>query len=202
MKFPETLNDITLNSYQKYLEREEEATEEDFIKDMLDINDYQLSNFKLSEINTLVSHFDKLFKEEPKFKPTFEMDGVKYGFIPKLDDITYGENKDLTSYINDFKTMHKAMAVAYRPIKHKQGKKYLIDDYEGSHLHSEQMKNAPLDVVLGMNVFFYDLISELLNLTPSYLEKELEKETILPQNGEDLERYIALLREMLDDLKR
>lgn len=200
MKFPETLNDIKLNSYQKYLERED-PTEEDFIKDMLGVNDEQLSIFKLSEIKTLLIHFEKMFKEEPKFIPTFEMFGIKYGFIPKLDDITYGENKDLTSYINDFKNMHKAMAVAYRPIKHKQGKKYLIEDYQGSHMYSEVMKNAPLDVVLGMSFFFYNLIVELLNLTPNYLAKEEENQANFLKNGEVMEKYIASLREMSEDLK-
>lgn len=201
MKFPETLNDIKLSQYQKYLERED-PTEENLIMDMLDINSEQLSRFKLTEITTLVNHFEKLFKEDPTFKPTFEMDGVKYGFIPKLDDITYGENKDLTSYINDFNTMHRAMAVAYRPVKHIQGKNYIIEDYKGSHVYSEAMKNAPLDVVLGMTVFFYDLINELLTLTPNYLEREMEKQVNLPQNGEDMERYIALLKEISQDLKR
>lgn len=201
MKFPETLNDITLNSYQKYLEIEE-AKEEDLVKTMLNINDEQLSKFKVSELKTLLNHFEKLFKEDPNFKPTFDMDGVKYGFIPKLDDITYGENKDLTSYINDFKTMHKAMAVAYRPVTHIQGNNYLIEEYKGSYLHSEKMKNAPLDVVLGMTVFFYDLIRELLNLTPSYLEREVEKQASLPENGEDMGKYIALLREISQNLTK
>jgi hypothetical protein len=50
--------------------------------------------------------------------------------------------------------MHKAMAVLFRPIKKKQGTKYLIEDYEGSHKYSELMKEIPLDVVMGAMVFF------------------------------------------------
>lgn len=201
MKFPETLNDIKLNSYQKYLERDE-LTEENLVKDLLEINDNQLSKFKLSEIDTLIKHFEKLFsKEDHEFVPTFEMNGVQYGFIPKLDDITYGENKDLTKYINSFKTMHNAMAVAYRPIEYKQGKKYLIEEYKGSLVHAESMKHAPLDVVFGMMVFFYNLTNELPKVTRNYLEKELEKQANSHQNGEDMEKYTALLREILGDLR-
>jgi hypothetical protein len=72
--------------------------------------------------------------------------------------------------------MHKAMAVLFRPIKQKQGSKYLIEEYEGSHKYSERMKNMPLDVVLGAMVFFWNLTSALLNCIPNYLDKEIKAE--------------------------
>ena len=121
-------------------------------------------------------------------------------------DITYGENKDVTSYINEWGNMHKAMAVLFRPIKQKQGHKYLIEEYEGSHKYSEVMKQMPLSVVLGAMVFFYNLTNELLNYIPSYLEKELLKEQTIGQisqeNGEVIQNYIHLLKETLRDLKK
>ena len=114
----------------------------------------QLNRLPAEKIEGFATQINSVFEQDKQFTPTFVLDGVKYGFIPKLDDITYGENKDLTTYLNDFKDMHKAMAVMYRPIKQEQRGKYLIEDYEGSAKYSEQMKEAPLSVVLGATVFF------------------------------------------------
>ena len=134
------------------------------------------------------------------------MSGNEYGFIPNLDEITYGENKDITSYISDWKTMHKAMAVLYRPIKQKQNSKYLIDDYEGSHNYSEVMKNMPLDVVLGAMVFFWNLTNALLNSIPNYLEKEIKQAQMqgvdLAESGEAIQNSMHLLKETLQNLNR
>ena len=52
---------------------------------------------------------------------TFEMTDknnktVKFGFMPKLDDISLGEFIDLDKYISDWQQMHKALSVLYRPV--------------------------------------------------------------------------------------
>lgn len=204
MKFPENLSDIKLKQYQVF-DNIEEPTNEDLVKCLLDINDKQLNKFTVKEVNTLTQHFNDLINSENNpFIPTFKLNGVEYGFIPNLDDITYGENKDLTSYINDFRTMNKAMSVAYRPIKQKQkqGNKYIIQDYEGSHVYAEVMKDAPLNVVFGMMVFFYDLTKELLQATQNYLKEELVKEMTSVENGENIAKYTHLLRVISEDLTK
>ena len=205
MKFPETLNDIPLKNYQNFLEIKE-PTKDDFIKSILDINDEQLNKLKASQIDILQNHLNELVLSVPDFKPTFKLNGVLYGFIPNLDEITYGENKDLTSYINDYKTMHKAMAVAYRPVIQKQGSKYIIEDYEGSHKYSEVMKNAPLEIVMGMIVFFYNLTNDLLKAIPNYLQRvatqEMKAGNLSVENGEVIAKYIHSLRVTLDDLMK
>lgn len=203
MNFPETLNDITLKRYQDF-SKIEEPTNEDLIKSLLGLNDSQLNRFKASEVDQLIIHFQNLLQQETPFIPTFNLNGIKYGFIPDLDNITYGENKDLTSYINNFDTMHKAMAVAYRPVTISKGSNYIIEDYEGSHKYSETMKDAPLDVVLGMIVFFCNLTNALLKAIPNYLEKEMEKQIKIGQiselNGEIITKYTRSLRGTLEDL--
>lgn len=203
MKFPEKLSDISLNKYQLFLNIEE-PNNEDLVKCLLGISFEQLSKFKAAEVDALIIHFKNLLNEDTPFKNSFELNGVTYGFIPDLDQITYGENKDITSYIGDFKNMHKAMAVAFRPIIQKKGSRYIIEPYEGSHKYSETMKEAPLDVVLGMMVFFYSLTNALLKAIPNYLEKELTKQTSKAstsvENGEVIASYIHSLREILGDL--
>jgi hypothetical protein len=205
MNFPETINDIPLKNYQEFTIIEE-PSDDDYITCLLGITKEQLNKFKYSQIETITNHLNDIFSDTPKFQPTFKLNGVLYGFIPNLDDITYGENKDLTSYINDYKTMHKAMAVAYRPVIQKQGSKYRIEEYEGSHKYSDVMKDAPLGVVLGMVVFFYNLTNDLLKAIPNYLQRvatqEMKAGNLSEENGEVIAKYIHSLKEILGGLTK
>lgn len=205
VSIPSTLKEVKLKDYQDFL-LIENPSNDDLLKCILNINTKELGKIKDKDVDYLINHINKLFDQEHKFIPTFNLNGVAYGFIPNLDDITYGENKDVTSYINEWGNMHKAMAVLFRPLKQKQGHKYLIEEYEGSHKYSEVMKQMPLSVVLGAMVFFYNLTNELLNYIPNYLEKEVVKEQMIGQisqeNGEAIQNYIHLLKETLQDLNK
>lgn len=205
VSIPSTLKEVKLKDYQDFL-LIENPSNDDLLKCILNINTKELGKIKDKDVDYLINHINKLFDQEHKYIPTFNLNGVSYGFIPNLDEITYGENKDVTSYINEWGNMHKAMAVLFRPLKQKQGHKYLIEEYEGSHKYSEVMKEMPLSVVLGAMVFFYNLTNELLNYIPNYLEKEVTKEQtkgqISPENGEAIQNYIHLLKETLQDLKK
>ena len=205
VSIPSSLKEVKLKDYQEFL-LIEEPTNDDLLKCILNINTKELGKVKDKDVDYLTQHINKLFDKEHEFVPTFKINDVLYGFIPNLDDITYGENKDVTSYINEWGNMHKAMAVLFRPIKQKQGHKYLIEEYEGSHKHSEAMKQMPLNAALGAMVFFYNLTNALLKSIPNYLEKELTKEqtkgVVSQENGVLIQSYILSLRGTLQDLKK
>ena len=192
---PETLDDITLEQYQVF-SKIEEPTIDQTLTTFLNISQKELNMLPADKIEGFAEQINSVFEQDKQFTPTFILNGVKYGFIPKLDSITYGENKDLTTYLNDFDNMHKAMAVMYRPITHEQRGKYLIEDYEGSAKYSEVMKQAPLSVVLGATVFFYNLTNALLKAIPNYLEEELQKES------EDLLKSGEITKKQLHSLMR
>ena len=202
---PSSLKEVKLKDYQDYL-LIEEPTNDDMLKCILNIDQKELGKIKASDVDFLLGHVINLFEEKQELLPKFKMYGIEYGFIPNLDEITYGENKDVTAYINDWGTMHKAMAVLFRPIKQKQRDKYIIEEYEGSHKYSEVMKEMPLNVVMGAMVFFYNLTNVLLKSIPSYLEKQMEREqmqgVISPENGEAIQSYIHLLKQTSQDLEK
>jgi hypothetical protein len=205
VNIPENLNDITLGQYQEFL-KIEEPTEEDILKVFLGLDLKGLGKIKASDVDKYANHITSLFEQEQEHVLKFDLKGVQFGFMPNLDEITYGENKDVTAYLNDWQTMHKAMAVLYRPIKQKLGARYLIEDYEGSHKYSETMKEMPLGVVMGAMVFFYNLTNALLKAIPNYLEKAVAKEQMTGQisaeNGEAIKKYTRLLKETSEDLMR
>ena len=200
---PSNLSEITLGQYQEYLLKEEPDTEH-LLSCFLNLTSKQLNHIKATDIDYLVNHLNGLFSQEHKHVDRFTLNGVTYGFIPNLDDITYGENKDVTSYINDWQEIHKAMAVLYRPIKHTLGSKYTIEEYTAEE-DVDLMRFMPLSAVMGSMVFFYNLTNELLKAIPNYLEKEMvdsvHKQTLV-ENGAALEKSIHLLKETSADLMR
>ena len=205
VKIPENLNEITLGQYQEFL-KIENPTEEDILTTFLDLNLQGLGTIRSSDVDKYAAKITALFNQEQKHALKFDLRGIEFGFIPNIDEITYGENKDLTAYLNDWQTMHKAMAVLYRPVTQKMGHKYLIEEYEGSHKYSEATKDMPLGIVMGAMVFFYNLTNALLTAIPSYLETVIAKEQTTGQtsveNGEAIKKYIHLLKETSDDLTR
>lgn len=199
-----SLSHVPLWRYQEYITKEDQ-TQDDLLKCFLNLTSKELKQIPINHIELYLEQIKKLLSKEYELVRIFEMRGKKYGFIPKLDDITYGENADVTKYITEYGSMHKAMAVLYRPIKQKIRNKYLIEEYSGSYKFAEEMKHMPLDIVLGSIVFFYSLTNELLNCIPKYLLKEVKKmdstqRLNLEKSGQDIQNSMLLVKEILGDL--
>jgi len=164
---------------------------------------------KWNDIRDLTVHLNNIFKEKPKFQATFKIKGVEFGFIPNLEDMTFGEYIDLESNISSVETFHKAMAVMYRPITKKVKDRHEIFEYTGTDEFSEVMKYAPLNVVLGATVFFSTLGSDLVQHTLTSLETEIKKnpkimtlakERNLIKDGAGTIQSMRYLRETLQSL--
>jgi hypothetical protein len=209
IKVPETINDITLGQYQKFQKIAENVTQSEFLdQKMIEIFcEIELKYVILmtrKSVKEIVAHINSLFSGNYELQTTFKLKGtettVDFGFIPNLDNISQGEYMDLDTYITDWKEVHKAMAVLYRPITNKKGDKYTIGNYTGTDEFAELMKFMPLGIALGAYVFFYRLGSELLNSTLTFLTEEA-KELISQQldsslsDGDGITQSIDLLTE-------
>ena len=211
---PTSLNEIPLMHYQKYMvvasnkDNSDLFISQKMIEIFCGIELKSVVDIKLSDVIDLVTHFKALFDKKLELKKTFEIQGVKFGFINELEDISFGEYIDLESNIIDVQSFHKAMAVMYRPITSEKRDKYTIEKYNGTANYADLMKYAPLDVVLPASVFFWSLGNELLTATLSYLEKQMTKKskTILAKqlnlenNGDGINQYINSLKETLQSL--
>lgn len=121
-----------------------------------------------------------ILNDKPDFIHRFVYDGVEYGFIPNLNDISTGEFIDLDEYIKDGKQLHKIAAILYRPVTKRNGKLYDIEKYEGTSKYADTMMKVDYKVVLGALVFFWNLGNSLLKSSVTYTQnvvKKLEKET-------------------------
>ena len=200
-----TLRDVPLRNYQA-LQQIKNPSNEDILTILFEYSIEEIREMKQTDLDALAIHIKSLFKEENDLCNILQINDTEFGFIPKLDDITYGENTDVSNYINDWETMHKAMAVLYRPITAKMGNRYSIEKYKGTEQYAELMKDAPLDVVLSMIVFFYNLTNELLSCIPNYLQKTIltneHNYRIFKENGEDIAKSIHSLKEICEDLTK
>jgi hypothetical protein len=212
IKVPTSLNEIPLKHYVDFLKVQEGSNDEEFVaQKMIEIfcgvRLADVAKIKLTSLNEMVAHFSKLFEEKPEFKQTFLIGGIEFGFIPNLEEITFGEYVDLESHLQSWETYNKAMAVMYRPIKTRSKDKYELHEYVPSKDHQELMQFAPLDVCIAASVFFYSLGNELLTATLNYLEKQmttdknlsatLAKQLNLQNDGDGISQYMDWLRETL-----
>jgi len=209
---PTDLSEIKLSQYQKFLNIVEQNEESDFLHHKMieifcNVELKYVSQFKHKQIIQIVTTINNLFDKIPPFKNKFTLNGIDYGFIPNLDDISQGEYMDLDNYIVDIANLHRSMAVMFRPIKTKLKDKYIIEPYAGSDMYAEKMLDAPLDVVLASRVFFYHLGRELLKSTLIYLEGNPQIQSILTQHnsendGAGTHPFMHLLKEMSGDLMK
>jgi hypothetical protein len=210
---PTKLNELKLFQYQKFLAISKDNEDEEFLQQKMiqifcGIELKDVLNIKYKDINDITSSLSNMFKENHTFINRFKLDGIEFGFIPNLDNISFGEYTDLDTYITDWNNMHKAMAVLYRPIIKKGiNNTYKISEYKGTEQYAEIMKDIPLDVCLGAVVFFYNLGNELLKATIHYLENNQEVQNILQQqtselNGDGITQSMLSLKEILLDLTK
>jgi len=207
---PETLNEITLYQYQRFEKLISNNEPSDFVNQktieiFCNIELKDVARIRIAEVSEILTHLNNLLKQKPKLINTFKLGVYEFGFIPKLEDITSGEYIDLESYLSDTQTLHKAMAVLYRPIKNKTKSLYTIEEYnKDSQDMAEVLKYMPLDVALGSMLFFWTLLNDCVNGLADYIQNEVEQseqaKNILEKNGVGINHSMQQLKAMYSNL--
>ena len=168
LRIPTTLNEITLGQYQEYAKLQD-LSETDLqlktIEIFCNVPEIVVRNMKATDIVEICGIINNMFDTKHQLISMFKMNGVEYGFIPSLEDMSFGEYVDLDTFIGDNDNLHRAVNVLYRPIEHRKGNRYTIKDYEPNN--SEIAKDMPLDAVLRCGCFFLQFRQGLIT---SYAE--------------------------------
>lgn len=108
---------------------------------------------------------------------------IELGFVPNLNELTFGEYIDLDSTCTNLykdgkvngEAAHKMMCILYRPIKAKFGKYYDIEKYQpnAKRKYEDAVMQLTLDHVLNVLLFFSSLEIELYSSSLEYLAKEI-----------------------------
>ncbi len=212
LTIPTDLSEIKLSQYQKFIKIAKNNEDSEFLRQKMvqifcNIDLKDVATIRYKEVNEITTKMFSEFTKTHELIRTFKLNGVEFGFIPNLDDLKTGEYVDLDTYLMDWDEMNKAMAVLYRPVKEKQGDKYIIQDYVGSTKYADIMKDMPLNVALGAYVFFYHLGKDLLISTLNFLEENPQVQNTLNKHnlgkdGAGTPHFMPSLKETLEDLMK
>ena len=208
LNVPNKLSEIPLSSYVKYLKlleinKDDENSDVFVQQKVLEIfcgvpyNDSL--EFKMSDVTRIVSIINDTLNDKPELVRSFKLGDTEFGFIPKLDDMSFGEYIDIDTNIGDWDNMYRVMSVLYRPIKQKSGDKYLIEDYRGDVYH-DAMRHTPMDAVISSLVFFYDLGKELSMAMIDFLEAEGTEDSMQPLTSMSVTDGITQYKHLLNSM--
>jgi hypothetical protein len=172
---PESLDEITLGQYQRFMKvkGDSEFMSHKMLEIFCKVDLRDVLQLKITQIEEALSTLNNAFNQSPSLTHKMSLDGLVLGLLPNLMDITLGEYVDIEENIADWQTMHKAMAVLYRPINQKFGKLYNVVEYNGTSSTAESMKAMPISVVFGALNFMYRLGMDLSRDTLQFMETEI-----------------------------
>ena len=206
LSIPTTLNEITLGQYQEFSKLDitkESEVQSKMIEIFCKVPTNVVRSMKAKDITDICTIINNMFDVEHQMLNRFKLNGKDYGFIPDLENMSFGEYVDLDTYIGDNDNLHRAINVLYRPIDLLQGQRYTLKEYDPDT--NEDAKNYPLDACFGAMVFFYDLGKDLstviLNSSSKQNEENLAQYLDSLQNGGGIIPSMQSLTEILQDLK-
>ena len=204
--YPESWAEITLQQYLEYYKfvKPYEGTDEFAIKSLQSaalhfckVPGEYLYKLPEKSFDKVAKCLHKLFADVNKTPliKEFTVDTTTYGFIPDLDNMTYGEYLDLVEYTSSkemWTYMSILMSILYRPITQRMGKLYTIESYNGTvDARIELFKHAmTMDVVFGAVAFFLNLQKDLRTGILTYIKKVMteSKDPLVLAALEDLQK--------------
>ena len=179
-------SDVTLERWLKLIEfqsgsKTKEA--EETIAALSDIPKQLINQLSLKDVAVIMEKISELQAEQnSSLKRIIEIEGVEYGFMPDLNEITLGEYADLETFIKNGIEEHlpEVMAVLYRKVIEKTDSGvYTIEAYGGDlTIRAEKMKSMSAEQVQSALVFFYRFVKILfLTLESFSIMKQKEMKT-------------------------
>jgi hypothetical protein len=190
---PVSADQITLKRFVDY-----HASSDDVEKVMIAVNKSReyCEGLKAETVQTVVDLFETAcITGKDTHSPTVTIQGVKLGFIPDINNMTFREHVDLdqlsksiwlTNGQTDYKNLPQLMAILYRPITEQVGDYYNLVKYDSSKVknYMKAINGLTMDRVQGGLLFFSSIAAELVNNSLESLDAMLTremKESIPPQ---------------------
>lgn len=207
IKVPTSLSDIKLSQYQQFLKETEGEEDESIIAFKMvcifcELPEVIVENTSKQSYDSIISDLNKIFdfdKDKLPFINKVRYNGLEYGFIPNMDNITVKEQADADGYLKDWQQVDKLMGVLYRPIKTKNKNTYLIEDYKAG-----ESLDFTMDIVFGAYFFLQNLYLDLLSCIPNFIKAEVNQDPKLRnlvENGVGIKTFINSLEEVFLGLK-
>jgi hypothetical protein len=140
---------------------------------------------KVETVQTVIDLFEAAcLTGKETHTPIVTIEGVKLGFIPDLNSMTFREHVDLDQLSKsiwlengtvDYKNLPQLMAILYRPVTEQLGEYYNISKYDSDNV-KKYMNGLTMDRVQGGLLFFSTIAAELVNNSLESLDRMLTKE--------------------------
>ncbi len=208
IEVPQGLEDVTLHQYQRFLKIQESTNDDNvlgmkMIEIFCNVSPEIVKGLKVNDAYAIVEMLKNIMTQKSDLQRVIRVRGIRYGFIPNLDEMTFGEYVDLDTYLTSWDNMHKAMSVLYRPIERQEKDLYNIKEYEAKL--DDNLLHMPMDAVMGSILFFYHLGNDLSQTMITYLTEKQENQLVQYINSEldggGTPVYMGYLKGILDNLK-
>lgn len=170
---------INIENYVKIFKIKEVFSDEYFAAKLLNILTgapvEKLLEAPFNEIDFLANYAMSMFpKEIPKFEDKFELDGVRYGFIPSWKKLSFAEYADLDTLMTKkgdevLDYVHIIMAIMYRPIVEELSEfNFKIEKYSQDSLEDRAelfKKKLNVKYFIGAQFFFIKFAKKFSDLT-------------------------------------
>lgn len=187
LSIPTDWSEITTKQYMDYIAsvKDTDTNEDNMAKLLLyfcGIKGNVVKHFKVKDLIKIQDVLSRLISKpiNTDIMNKIELDGVRYGFHPNLDELTFGEFIDLDTYAKEH-NLAKMLGVLYRPIVEEQGNRYTIESYSFD-IHGKnyiKLQSLSINIANAVAVFFWDLGRELLNdsrISLSQKEKKVHQQ--------------------------
>ena len=197
---PESWNEVSLERYLKFFntikpylgtEEYERVVLERFAYYFCGVDATVIRQLPISTFHEISTDVLKLIESSKKHELVkhFELGNTKYGFIPNLDDMSYGEYVDLSEYSKDtWQNIAEIMSILYRPIVDNKNDKYSIQPYSSIDQDVIEMfkQKLTMDIVFGALSFFLRLQMDLMIGILTFSKKQTSKIIDQPTSTEAL----------------
>lgn len=160
LSLPATFSDITIKGMMT-IRTQEDATE--WLSVCGNVSREYVKRMPLHLFERAKAHLVEAIElEEPNHPTKIKVDGVEYGFIPDWSAFTTGEWIDIEMWAEDFwANADRIMALLYRPVKRKWGKRYEIAAYTAKE-DRETFHGVSASYFAGAMLFFCNSRNRLL----------------------------------------
>jgi hypothetical protein len=185
LTIPDRWADITIQTYQKYVEIQEGKGSEKnkVIKSLAllcGVTPFVVKKMAYKDLLEIIAIVKTMIDTEPdkeEFRKTFMFKKEKYGFCPNLSGITTGEYIDLETYCkNPIENLHIIMSILYRKVTFERNERYTIESYNPDEFKEELFKDCPMDIALSSLGFFLNLGEKLAKISRSFLVNQEMKQ--------------------------
>lgn len=206
MKFeihiPTSIEHITLEQYQKFASIGNDNDEDFIAYKMLEIfcdvpNDVA-SQMKWNDVTDVCEQIHAVMNTKTAFTNRFQLNGIEYGFIPSVEDMTFQEFVHMEEFVREPKNYHKLAQIMFRPVTKSKKELYDIEPYEFSMNRANELKQMPTSIFAETMVFFYNIANELLIHIQIYSKESVSQDTMqlanLLQNMVGLTQFMPYVK--------